>query len=656
MFFFAFEAFDPEPEKIRAHYTDRDRIFNDDWVGVVLDTYDDERRAFDFLCNPLGIQCDAIESNNFNDSWDAIWDSNGRITDEGFIVEMSIPFSSLRFQNKDGKQIWGFDAVRSYPRNVRHHIATFERDRENNCYLCQALKIKGFEGAEPGKNIELSPTLSLNLNRSRTDGTSGNFQWDHKKLEPGFTGKWGITSNLTLGTTLNPDFSHVEADAAILDINEPFAIYFQEKRPFFTEGSDFFDTKINAVYTRSLRNPEWGMKLTGKEKSHTIGAYVVKDEVTNLIFPGSQGSQDSSMNQSSYASVLRYKKDIGNKYTIGLLFTDRQGDNYFNRVYGIDGNLRVSNKDRILFMAGGSTTKYPDKVVSRFEQPDGVFADKVIDVTFIHNSRNFDYYMSYEHYGDDFRADQGFVPRVGYKQFFVGSDYTFINKDSDEWWSNFILENNYRYAENMNDNLLNERYEATLVFLGTMQIHSFVQYAYQKELYDGQYFSQNKWFIHHCMRPIGDIHAYLNIRFGDQIDYSNTRLGKQINIHPGFTYMLGKHFNINYSFIFDRLNYEGENIFRAYISDATLQYQFTRHLFFRTIIQYRHYKYNIAMYNDPPEPRKKSLFTQMLLSYKLNPQTVLFLGYSDNYRNNNDFELRQTDKSYFFKIGYAFTL
>ena len=651
-----FEAFDPEPEKILAHYTDRDKLFNDDWVGVILDTYNDERRSFDFICNPLGVQCDAIESNDFDDSWDTIWDSEGRITNEGYIVEMSIPFSSLRFQNKDGRQVWGFDAVRSYPRSVRHHIGTYKRDRENNCYLCQALKISGFEEAKPGKNIELAPTLSLNLSQSRADGTSGSFQWNNKKLEPGFTGKWGITPNITISTTVNPDFSHVEADAAILDVNEPFALYFSEKRPFFTEGSDFFSTKINAVYTRSLRNPEWGVKLTGKEKTHTIGAYLVKDEITNLIFPGSQSSQDSSMSQSSYATVLRYKKDFGNKYTMGVLLTDRQGENYYNRVYGFDGNLRITNKDIFSFMVGGSLTKYPEKVVSNFDQPDGKFSDKVVDLSYNHNSRNLDYYLSYEYYGDDFRADQGFIPQVGYEEFAAGGDYTWINKQTNDWWTNFILETNYGYTQNMKNELLREKYDVAFIFLGTRQMHSFVQYTSQNDLYEEKYFKQNKYMFHTCIKPVGEMQVYVNIRSGDQIDYANTRLGKRFNFTPGFTYSLGKHLNLDYSFIYDQLNYSGNNVFKVKISDITMQYQFNRQLFFRTIIQYRHYNYNVAMYDDDQSPEEKNLFTQMLLSYKINPQTVLFIGYSDNYDNNDQMKLIQTDRNFFFKVGYAFVL
>ena len=160
--FVAFIAYDPDPSEIRARYCDRDNIWDDDWVLILFDTFNDQRRSYDFCCNPFGIQADQIETpTGGGGDWDAIWDSDGRITDEGYIVEMAIPFSSLNFPSGEGDQVWGFDAVRSYPRSVRHHIGTWVRDRDNNCYMCQAEKLIGFAGASPGKNIELVPTFNV---------------------------------------------------------------------------------------------------------------------------------------------------------------------------------------------------------------------------------------------------------------------------------------------------------------------------------------------------------------------------------------------------------------------------------------------------------------------------------------------------------------
>jgi hypothetical protein len=155
-----FRCYDPNPSAIRAHLRDRDTLGGDDWIALILDTFNDERRSFDFIVTAQGVQFDEIETQNSEDEgWDAIWDCASKIREWGYLVEIAIPFSSFRFQRKDGPQIWGFDGVRRYPREHAYHIGLFPRDRSNNCYLCQAVKIKGFEGASPGLNIEFDPTV-----------------------------------------------------------------------------------------------------------------------------------------------------------------------------------------------------------------------------------------------------------------------------------------------------------------------------------------------------------------------------------------------------------------------------------------------------------------------------------------------------------------
>lgn len=655
--YIGFIACDPEPHKIRYHYKDRDQTFSDDWVGVILDTYNDQRRAFDFFCNPIGIQSDAIETDvNFDDSWDAIWKSKGQITDTGFSVEMVIPFRSFRFQKTKTKQVWRFDAVRSYPREVRHHIGTFPRDRDNNCYFCQAIPIEGFEGIENHQSLELNPTLIAHGERTRRDETRGPFYWKEKSMEPSLTAKWSVSPNLTLSGTLNPDFSQVEADAALLDINEPFALWFPEKRPFFTEGKDFFQSKIDAIYTRSLRNPIWGAKISGKENGNTIGAYTVRDEITNLLFPSALCSDETSLNVHSQSSVLRYKHDFGNKYTGGVLLTDRQSGRYLNRVYGGDGTLRLSNKDKITFQLLGSTTQYPDSVAESFNQKKGKHSGHAIEATYQHNSRNLDYYLNYEDYHTNFRADQGFVPRVGYRLGQVGMDYSWYAEKSDIWWSQVILNGEYLYGTSPSGDLLLRKYEMGATLIATHQSHAIVEYAAAREFYDGQYFNQKTIFLHHCMRPFGNLQLWLNLRLGDRIDYTNSQLGKRVQFSPGIEVNLGKHLLSSISYVTERMKVRGNHLYTANILNSELIYHFTSRMFMRSILQYRNYRYNLEQYDDDREENPEDLFVQFLFSYKINPQTMLFLGYSTNFINNEMTPLTATNRGLFMKIGYAFNL
>ena len=653
--YIAFKAYDPRPEEILARISDRDNIGNEDWVAVILDTFNDQRRSFDFMCNAYGVQSDFIEvSSGDGGSWDTIWDSGGKITDFGYVVEMSIPFSSIRFQRKNGAQTWGFDAVRSYPRNLRHHIGTFPRDRSNNCYLCQSIRLKGFEGVKQGKNIELNPTLSGHYTQVRENENEDTFS-NSKKIDPGITAKWGFTNNLTLSATLNPDFSQVEADAMQFNINEPFALYFQEKRPFFTEGSDFFSTRMNAVYTRTMQDPHWGIKITGKEGTHTIGGYIVRDNVTNLLFPGSEGSNSTSLNMDSTASVLRYKKDFGSKYTVGLLFTNRQGTEYSNNVYGIDGNLLFTPKDRFRFQVLGSNIKYPGSVSDDFSQSKDRFSDTAMDFQYIHDERNFLIYGGYKRIGENFRADLGFMPKVGYRSYYGGIDYSWYAKPG-KWWTKFILENDFSKLEDIHGNLLDKNYSVKFHYMGPKQIYSNIGYEAGERSYNGHIFKINQFRSYFEMNPTGNIYTSIDLKYGDQIDYANTRLGKRFRINLGINYNIGQHIKLVVRNMFENMTINSQKLYNANITEFRTVYQFNKKTFIRGILQYVNYKYTVGLYENQIDPLDKNLFTQFLFSYKINPRTVLFLGYSDNYFNYINKGLLQMNRTFFLKIGYALTI
>ncbi|HEY5611126.1 MAG TPA: DUF5916 domain-containing protein, partial [Thermoanaerobaculia bacterium] len=310
----AFRAYDPNPKEIRAHLTDRDAAFSDDFVGVVLDTFNDQRRAFEFFVNPLGVQMDLIMDDvngNEDSSWDAIWNTAGQITAEGYVIEMAIPFTSLRFPRSDAEQTWGVDMVRIYPRSSRHRIGLQGLDRNRNCYLCQASKVAGFQGITPGRDIELDPTVTAQQTSLRTDFPDGDLDSGDTDVDAGLTARWGITPNLTLNAAINPDFSQIEADAVQLDINTQFALFFNEKRPFFLEGSDFFEGPLQTVYTRTVADPVFGVKATGRLGESTVGAYVARDEITNIIIPGPQGSAFAFLDDENTSTAFRYRYNIG---------------------------------------------------------------------------------------------------------------------------------------------------------------------------------------------------------------------------------------------------------------------------------------------------------------------------------------------------------
>jgi hypothetical protein len=649
-----FRAHDPEPAAIRAHLADRDQAWADDWVGVVLDTFNDERRDYLLIVNPLGVQMDDIEVwPSGGVVWDAIWDSGAKITPWGWTAELEIPFAALRFQRTDGPQVWGFDAIRGYPREIFRQMGAFARDRNSNCYLCQALKIEGFEGVSPGRDLEIVPTLTSSRTDTRDDIPAGPMVDGDVETEAGATVRWGFANNLTLSATVNPDFSQVEADARQLDVNRPFAIFYEEKRPFFMEGADTFSTQLNAVYTRMLRDPAWGVKVTGKEGAHTVGAYAVEDDVTNLILPGSQGSDATTLDEDSRAGVARYKLDLGNRYTLGLLATGREADGYSNGVAGLDAELRLTDRDRIVVQALGSSTRYPDPLADEFGQPHDRFTGWASSLNYTHETRTWASWLTWEDVGADFRADLGFMPRVDYRWGEAGWQYLWTG-DKDDWYSRMLLIAKVSDIRDQDGNLLEQEAAVRFNVEGPLQSHAYVRPSHTREGYNGREFDLDEVEIHACFKPNGHSHAWLNATAGDRIDYANTRKGDRLLVQPGFWYRFGRHLRLEAQFTAERMDVEPGWLYRAEIGLVNASWQFNPHTFVRAIVQHVSHRFNTELYTDGRQEEQRDLFTQLLFSYKLNPQTVFFLGYSDASVGTQEYELTRADRTVFAKVGYAF--
>lgn len=654
--YIAFRAHDPNPSEIRAQVTDRDNILNDDSVGIVLDTFNDSRRAYQFLCNPYGIQADQVISlAGDNSQWDAIWNSAGKINKTGYTVEMAIPFTSLRFQRNKGDQVWRIDMVRNYPRSLNHIIGLFPRDRSNNCYMCQAVSIKGFTGARPGNNLEFTPTLSSSLTQERDDFPGGEFVKKDSKVDPGLTARWSFTPNMTLNAAVNPDFSQVEADVAQLDINNQFALYYPEKRPFFLEGSSIFRSRFFAIHSRTVADPEWGVKLTGKEGKNAIGFFMARDTITNLIIPSSQGSRLTSLDMHNTSTALRYRRDVGKSSTVGIVFTNREGDDYLNRVAGIDGDVRFSKKDQIQFQYIGSQTRYPDEIVTGFGQIDGKFSGNAMDFIYRHVTRNVYVSAHYQGVSPNFRSDVGFTDQTGTRLYDLYGRYTW-RKKKGHWYSRLDIRGLLLYMTDYDNHMLKRMYQGQFIYYGPLQSYLSLTTAFGKQAYLGKEFRDNKVTIDARIRPAGNLFLGVSSIYGDQIDVSNVRAGTRLRLNPYIQYNIGKQGYLELDHVYEKLNVDGGRLYTANLSNFRFVYQFNRRTFLRTILQYADYKYNPGLYNNPRDPVYKKLFSQFLFSYKLNPRTVLFLGYSDNYYANSVYRLKQKDRTFFLKIGYALVL
>jgi hypothetical protein len=653
-----FRCFDPEPEKIRAHLMDRDAIdtfIMDDHVSLMLDTFNDERRAFQFRINPLGVQADAnfSELEGYEDfSWDAIWASAGKITDSGYTVEVAIPFNQLRFP-KGGKELtWGFEAERSWPRSARHRMSTHVRDRDRNCLLCQFNKVSGFQNISPGKNLEFDPTLTAQRNDAREDFPAGDMEAGKIKFDPGISARWGVTPNLMLNATVNPDFSQVEADAAQLDVNTRFALYYPEKRPFFLEGADFFLTPLEMVFPRTVADPLWGGKVTGKIGANAVGVFVTQDRINNLLFPSNQGTGRGSLDADVWGGVFRFRRDVGRNSTIGFLYTGRMGEDYSNHVLGADGFLRLSRSKTFSWQALYAHTAYPEAIAAAYGQKADTLSGYALFGSLRHDSRNLIYLLSYTDLGSDFRADFGFMPRVDTRQLTLNIHPQIWGRPGG-WFNRLAFQAVGSRVTDHDGRQTDIEGRVGVGYEGPLQSVLQVFLLSTKILYQGMEIERTFHSGYMEMKPVKGIWYWLYWEAGDAIDYANARAASSVLLNPSLEIGLGRHLNLNLNHTYENMTLHGERIYLANLLQARLIYNFSVRSFLRAIVQYSDIQYNPPLYSFPVDSREKGLFTQLLFSYKINPQTVLFLGYTDSGIGTANIDLTRASRTFFLKIGYA---
>ncbi|MBI4263130.1 MAG: carbohydrate binding family 9 domain-containing protein [Acidobacteria bacterium] len=650
----AFRCYDDDPAAIRARFSDRDTMWNDDFVGVVLDTFNDERRAYEFFANPLGVQGDMLMddvSGNEDAAWNAIWDSAGRITEAGYEVEMVIPFSQLRFQTASGPQTWGLDGIRSYPRRDRHHLTLFPRIRGENSYLAQEEKISGFSGIRPGQNLEVIPTVTALRSDARADFPRGRLTNLRSEGDLGVTAKWGITPNITVNGTINPDFSQVEADAVQLDVNNQFALFFGETRPFFLEGSDFFRTsRLNLLHTRQVAQPNGALKVSGKTGRHAFGLFSAQDETTTIILPESQRSRTRVLDAETVATVGRYRFDVGDNSTVGAMVTDRRGGRYFNNVVAIDSRHRFSAADSIsATLAYSSTTDAPS--IAALTSADRRSA-AAVDVLYNHSVRNWNAYATYRGHGKDFRADLGFITQVDVRRWEAGGGRIW-HGDQTRFYNRIQVSGNFDQTEDEDRSLIEREWEGYIFLNGRRE--SFVQWGGGRRtfVFGGVRFDQVFQGAYGELRPSQAVQFSLGVNWGDWIDFAHTRAARQRTIRPGVNLNYGRHLAVRVRHIYDTLDVAGGRLFSAHVPELRLIYQRDVRTLVRAIVQYTGVSRDARLYLDAVNRESRDLFAQLLFSYKVNAQTALYFGYVSGARGTEEFALTHANRTLFAKVGYA---
>jgi hypothetical protein len=652
----AFLAADPEPAKIRAYYSERDRSFQDDFVGVVLDTFNDERRAYEFFVNPLGIQMDLTNDDvagREDESWNAIWDSAGQITDSGFIVEMSIPLKQIRVASGLPQQTWGVDFLRFYPRDARHRFSNNQWDYNATCYLCQLQKAQGFADLQQHTNLQLIPTLTAQASETRPYPATDPWTRHDAQMDAGVDLRWGISEDVILNATLNPDFSQVEADNLQLDSNNTFTLFYPERREFFLDGAEYFNTFDNLVNTRNIQAPDYGIKLTGKSGSHSYGLLAANDQFTNVIIPGNLGSSVATLpDLESDNLAMRYRVDLSRMLTLGTLFTHRDAEGYANDMLSADLNWRLSDSDRIRAQVMASDTDNPLSLQTSYALP-AHQSDAAWRLEYGHRGEHFELEAGSFGFGKDYRADLGFVTKADYVEHAIKPSYTW-RPGTEHFFNQFGVRTFANYVQDMDGRRLQQNQRAGGWFNGPRQL--FVEVFYNKgERYFGErYFTDNSWNLNSRIRPWGGAEFIFNAVVGPSVDFANGRPADVVTLKPAFSLQLGRHLQVRLSHNYQRLRVEGGELFETNLSDLRLTYQFSARSFIRAVVLYSDTARNVTLYRDWVDPRSQSLGTQLLYSYRLNAQTRFFVGYSDNaIRDATVPDLAPTGRSVFAKFSYA---
>lgn len=351
--YIAFKCWD-DKDRIRATVAKRDNVFGEDNVRVWLDTYNDQRRAYVLGFNPFGIQQDGIytEGRGADFSVDIVMESKGVIEDWGWSVEIKIPFKSLRYAAGKGK-MWGFNAARNIDRFNDEFDQWLPDNRQISGFLIKHGKITGLDEIKHERTLEVVPSITLSETGRRfraNDPVTGRFVNLPIKQDIGVTLKYSLSPNITLDAAVNPDFAEIEADAPVVTANQRFPIFFQEKRPFFLEGADIFQTPLAIYDSRSIVDPDFATKLTGKIGKNSFGFMVASDKAPGNFSEEEYGdptvrpSIDEFLDRNALFGVFRLKRDFGKENNIGFFATYRSFPEQKNFLGSVDARVKINPK------------------------------------------------------------------------------------------------------------------------------------------------------------------------------------------------------------------------------------------------------------------------------------------------------------------------
>lgn len=664
----AFKAMD-DPRQVQAPVVPRDQVWQGDWVGVSIDTYNDQQRSF-FLCsNPVGIQMDGVDQEGRDSDMapDFHYTSRGRMTADGYEVEMAIPFKTLRFAPGE-KVTFGFQAIRDIRRSGGHFYWA-PVSRNVNSYHSQIGALQDLSGIRPGRNVQINPTHTTTTLGARD---AGGMSFDQPRGRFGIGAKVGLTTNLIADVTMTPDFSQVEADAGVVDINERFALFFEEKRPFFLEGSDIFNTPIDLVYTRRIVDPLYGAKLTGKMGRTAIGVLNAADRFPARGIMGLPDRSNPYFDHDARFTIARIRQDVFKNSNVGLLLGDRTQQDQYNRGAGLDGRLRWANTYSLTFQGAHSWARERDfsaAIAGMTQQERDALPGDVLAADGRRTEGN-TYYLEVARdtrplnlgatafgYSPEFAADMGFIRRTDVSGF-SGWIRPHIWGKEKQWYTAFHFP---------------MYYERLFTWDGETPIEEVLSLVQEVNL------PRNSWagmehvrrFIRHNGVDFKDInrHAvwagserYRTVRagglfvWGEQVVFGETLRGRDQRWELWSDFRFGPQFD-------GALFVRGSTVWRgnkdskyaeALIPRMRLSYQFNKELSLRLIGQLvtrKSYDTSNALVSE-----SHSLTPDVLVSYFVRPGTVLYLGYGSVLQAEERDLVTPVQSSVFTKVSYLWQM
>ena len=659
-----FVCFD-DPKQVRARMSRREDIFDDDQVEVILDTFHDRRRAYAFQTTPLGVQWDAIwteasreeeTSGHFDTSFDTVWDSRGKVTESGFVVWMSLPFKSLRFP-ATSQQEWGIILYRGITRKTEDsfwpHISLKIEGR-----LGQAATLYGLEGISPGHSVELIPYGVMRGFRALDTRGTPFFQQATAQGQPGMDAKFVIHDHFVVDMTANPDFSQVESEDPQITVNQRFAVYFPEKRPFFLENEDFFRTPLDLMFTRSIGDPSAGIRLTGKDGPYSVGVMATDDRSPGLAVPDS----DPLFGTRSYFTIARVNRDIFRQSSVGVIYSDWEcpTTGEFNRVGGGDTHLKFSptwTLDGQAVVASSNlnlsceANLYPFSSGNRGNN--NYYAGPAQKLDLRRDGLHFSYEGIYDDISPGFVTVPGFVNRVDIRELYQTADYRFRPRKGwiVDWGPSLIN----RYAFDHTGLRLDTDYDPYLTITGRGQTTIILSpyETFRERLRPQDAFLPAPVDFHEHKSGAQAQTSYLrkvtvaaSYYWGDGVNFvaavgAPPFLARSDRATASLIVRPVKPLKIENTYLFSRLRAIGPaagsnaGIFNDHILRSKWNWQFTPQLSLRLIMQYNSLLAGTPGAGSPYTylPTSKQFNADVLVTYLVHPGTAIYVGYNSDLQN-----------------------